>query len=438
MRLPGGIEDFRLSVHRRRPVSKLRGDYAFALRQTPDAGDTGLPRPIAMLQPVIDLQQPVRWAMTGYVRSAFRVRSFGLEQLQFEPATILAPNHRSDNDVPLLVSTLGPRWTEMVTAGLPWPTFAADDHAFLRGFLAGYPEGLPLTVRRLLWPIRVGGILERHLQCVPVRQPAQMRLVELLRSAPDGPLDGRLPPDLDAALRSRADELRLSPPVRAADVLEGRFADLLWTLVDRDRTSPCEEIWRSHLRAAVGDFRRLAAALRSGGLVVIFPEGELPPEGQVGPLRPGLPSLVRRGRARLVQPVAISYDPLAPGRVRAYISVAAPVVTSPAPDPPAGAAPPASLDDRVTDAMRRAIPLTARQIAAAVLRDGGSSRSLQRTGAEWVARAKADARPIEPDLLGGRRRPVLAPAFARARRRGGADGLITALAPELQNANAVP
>jgi hypothetical protein len=54
------------------------------------------------------------------VRASFRVRSFGLEQLQLSPSTILAPDHRSDNDVPLLVSTLGPRWTEMDAAGLLW------------------------------------------------------------------------------------------------------------------------------------------------------------------------------------------------------------------------------------------------------------------------------------------------------------------------------
>ena len=137
----------------------------------------------------------------------------------------------------------------------------------------------------------------------------------------------------------------------------------------------------------------------------------------------------------MVQPVAISYDPLTTGRVRAYISVAAPIVTSRTPDPPAGATAPAPLDGRVTDALRRAVPLTAGQIAAAVLRDGGSSRALQRAGAEWVARAQAHGRPIEPDLLGGRRRPVLAQAFTRARRRGAADGLIRALAQELRSAN---
>ncbi len=199
-----------------------------------------------MLLRVIDLQRPVRWGMTGYVRSAFRVRSFGLEHLRLEPSMILAPNHRSDNDVPLLVSTLGPLWTEMIASGLPWPTFAADDHALLRGT-----------------------------------------------------------------------------------------------------------------------------------------------DGRVGPLRPGLASLVRRGRAHLVQPV-----------------------------------------------VRRAIPLTAGQIAAAVLRDGGSCGALPRVGAEWIARAQARGRPIEPDLLGPHRRPILAYAFARARRRGGADGLITALAQELHSADA--
>lgn len=62
--------------------------------------------------------------------------------------------------------------------------------------------------------------------------------------------------------------------------------------------------------------------------------------------------------------------------------------------------------------------------------------SMQRAGAEWIARAQARGRRIEPDLLGPRRRPILAYAFTRARRRGGADGLTTALAQELHSADA--
>jgi 1-acyl-sn-glycerol-3-phosphate acyltransferase len=373
---------------------------------------------------VIAVQRMVALAMTAYVRGLFRVRTFGLEQLLLEPSTILAPSHRSDNDVPLLVSALAPRWTEMVAGGLPWPTFAADDHAFFRGFLAGYPADIPLALRRAVWPIRVGGVLERRLQCVPVRLPAQMRLVELLRFAPEEPLDGRLPPGLDAALRRRADELGRPAPTRAGDVLDGAFADLLWTLVERDHTSNCDEIWRAHLRSAVGDFRRLVGTLRSGGVVVIFPEGELSEDGRVGPLQPGLVSLARRGRVRRVQPVAISYDPLTRGRTRAYVSIAVPIEPSPR-----------TLERQVTSALRRAIPLTAGQIAAAVLRDGGSARGLYRAGAEWVRRAEAERRPIEPLLRGHRRRLVLEQAFGQARGRGAEHDLVRRLAQELESAH---
>lgn len=371
------------------------------------------------------LQEIVALGMTGYVRAGFRTRTFGLEHLCLEPSTIIAPNHRSDNDVPLLVSALAASWGTAAADGVPWPTFAADDHAFFRGFLAGYPEGIPLGLRRLLWPIRVGGVLERHLQCVPVRQPAQMRLVELLRRDPDRPLDGQLPRELRDALARRARESGRRAPLRAGDVLNGRYADILWTQLHRDLTRGCEDIWRAHLRAAVGDFRRLVLTLRTGGLVVIFPEGHLMTDGQVGPFAPGLASLTRRGRAVQVQPVAISYDHLTPGRTRAYISVAPPVPAAPG-----------QLEERVTERLRRAIPLTPGQIAATVLQRSGSQDVLQRAGADWIARAQADGRPIEPGLLGRRRRLVLTSAFSQAQRRGRNQTLVATMAHELRTANA--
>ena len=377
-----------------------------------------------MLVRMVALQRTVALGMAGYVRAGFRTRTFGLEHLRLEPATIVAPNHRSDNDVPVLVSALARRWTEAVGADLPWPTFAADDHAFFRGFLAGYPEGIPLGLRRLLWPVRVGGVLERRLQCVPVRRPGRMRLVELLRRDPDRPLDGQLPPEVRDALMRRAGELGRPAPDRAGDVLDGRFADLLWTLLERDLTPGCEDIWRAHVRSAVADFRRLVEALRGGGVVVIFPEGELITDGQLGPMQPGMASLARRGRARLVQPVAISYDRLTPGRTTAYVSVA-----------PAIEAASGHLGDLVTERLRRAIPLTAGQVAATVVRDSGSSRSLARAGAEWVARAEVEGRPIEPALLGSGRALMLRQAFWQARRRGADDEVVRSLARELQTAN---
>lgn len=373
------------------------------------------------------LQQMVALGMTGYVRAGFQTRTFGLEHLSLQPSTIITPNHRSDNDVPLLVSALASRWAAAVAGGGSWPTFAADDHAFFRGFLAGYPEGLPLGLRRLVWPVRVGGVLERHLQCVPVRQPARMRLVELLRRDPDRPLDGQLPPAVRDALARRARELERPMPLRAGEALNGRYADILWTQLDRDLTPGCEDIWRAHLRSAVGDFRRLVTTLRAGGVVVIFPEGRLITDGEVGPFASGFASLARKGRARQVQPVAISYDGLTPGRARAYISVA------PTVQPGSG-----DLDELVTERLRRAFPLTPGQIAGTVLRESGSPRVLQRAGADWIARAQADGRPIEPGLLGRRRRLVLTSAFGQAQRRGPDHPVVASLARELRSANPAP
>lgn len=370
-------------------------------------------------------QRAVAAGMTAYVRFRFRPIVFGLADLRLEPGTIVAPNHRSDNDVPVLVAVLYPHWANAVERGVPWPTFAADDHAFLKGFLGGYPEHLPLWLRRLLWPIRVGGVLERHLQCVPVREPTRMRLVEVLRADPKLALDGQLPSELRAALGRRAAKCGRPPPRRADDVLRGIYADLLWTAVDREQVAHRGDVWREHLRAAVRDFKQLANALRSGGLVVIYPEGELSPDGRIAPLKPGLASLARRGRARLVQPVAMSYDPLAGVRARAYVSVGRAI------DPASG-----RLTDEVADALRRANPLTAGQIVAwQLVRGGASARELDEAAAGWIERAGADERPIEPGLRGPGRRALLRGARRRALRLGPAHPVILRLASELDDAH---
>jgi 1-acyl-sn-glycerol-3-phosphate acyltransferase len=369
---------------------------------------------------MVSAQRAVAAGMTAYVGLRFRLRVFGLEHLRLEPGTIVAGNHRSDNDVPVLVTALYPYWARGVAAGAPWPTFATDDHAFLRGFLGGYPEGIPLWLRQLMWPIRVGGVLETHLQCVPVREPSRMRLVELLRADPEMALDGQLPPELRAALVRRAAERHRPAPLRAGDALRGLYADLLWTPVDRDRVVRHGEVWRQHLRSAVRDFRRLVQTLRSGGLVVIYPEGELSVDGRIGPLKPGLASLARRGRARRVQPLAISYDPLAASRPLAYISVA------PAVEPVPG-----RLTDDVAEALKRATPLTAGQIVAWHL--AGKTSSLGVAAAEWIDRARADGRVIEPALIGPERHATLQRAHRRALRLGPSDPLIRRLAVELDD-----
>jgi 1-acyl-sn-glycerol-3-phosphate acyltransferase len=371
--------------------------------------------------------------MTAYIRAIFRLRVFGSEHLRIEPGQIFAPSHRSDNDVPLLITVLYPTWSEAVGQGAPWPTFAAMIELFLPGFFAGYPVGLPRPVRRALWPYQPGGVLSRHLQCVPVREPGRMRLQELLRHAPQLPLDELLPGEVLDTLSARAAALGRGRPTQGADVLDGAYADLLWTYVERDHAPDPSEAWRAHGRAAVQDFRRLAESLAAGGSVILFPEGQLSSNGDIGQLQPGLGSLARRGNARRVQPVALAYDPLVNGRTRAYVSFAAPI------EPGQGRILPA-----VDRALRAAMPLTAGQLAAtAVLEGDASVAALRRAGEDAIRRAREEGRPMEPALSGaGRERALsgagreraLGEALARARRRGPSDPVIQRLARELASA----
>jgi 1-acyl-sn-glycerol-3-phosphate acyltransferase len=369
-------------------------------------------------------QDPVALGMTAYIRSTFRVRVFGREHLRIEPGQIFAPSHRSDNDVPLLISVLYPTWSAAIARGAPWPTFAAMIELFLPGFFAGYPAGLPLALRRLLWPYQPGDVLERHLQCVPVREPERIRLQELLRHAPQQPLDRLLPAEVFDAFSARAVALGRARPECAADVLDGAYADLLWVLVDRASTPDPDEAWRAHGRSALQDFRRLAAGLAAGASVILFPEGEPSPNGEIGRLQPGLGSLARRGTAQGVQPVALAYDPLVRGRTRAYVTFARAI------EPRSGRLVPA-----VTRALRAATPLTAGQLAAtAVIGGDVSPRGLCRAAGNAIDRAHAEGRPVEPALLGSARERTLTEARVRACRRGAGDRLIQRLARELESA----
>jgi hypothetical protein len=126
-----------------------------------------------------------------------------------------------------------------------------------------------------------------------------------------------------------------------------------------------------------------------------------------------------------VQPVASCYDPLAGPRPRVYASIAQPI----APEP-------GRLIGDVTGALRHATPLTAGQIVAWKLSRGATSpRELDAVASDWIDRARADERPIEPALEGPERRAFLHGAHRRALRGSAADPVIRRLAVELDDAH---
>jgi 1-acyl-sn-glycerol-3-phosphate acyltransferase len=196
------------------------------------------------------------YALTAYARARFRVRPLGA---RFEPAprTLVVSSHRSDNDVPVFVTCIYPQAHGRWNRG-PQLHFAVRDDLFLAGFFAGYPQHLPGFVRRLLWPVSLGSVLERNLPVHPIRSATRMRLVEVLRELEPG-----------------------SDRLRAANARE------LWTAIDPDELD-APEMWSRRRAAALEDFRALVDVVRRGDTLVIFPEGRPSPDGTVGPLTDGV------------------------------------------------------------------------------------------------------------------------------------------------------
>lgn len=355
-----------------------------------------------------DLYDAVAHGMWAYSQAAFRVETLGPTP-ELEPGTVILVTHRRETDVPLVIPPLYFAGRMRADRGRRM-SFAARDDMFLPGFFAGFPPDLPAWARRGLYRIGVARWLPTVL-VYPIRSARVARLGEVVRARPDALLAELVPAETVARFRARAAAAGLSPPHRAGDVLRGDYADLLWHAVSPGDgvLNGLDDFWARRASQAAGDFRALVEILRRPGTLVVFPEGRPSPDGGIGPIRPGIGALLRRGRPVAVQPLALAYDPLVRGRTKVVISLPE-QVPPPAEDVEAG----------LLALMRRSMPLTCGQLVAHRLRAGADAdpAGLVRELAAAVDAARAEGRPVEPALLsaeGCRRR--LAEALSVAPRK---------------------
>jgi hypothetical protein len=347
------------------------------------------------------LYDAVGLGMWTYSNAAFRVVPLGPRRFRLEPRTLIVVTHRRETDVPVICPLLyfGARlWRDRQRR----MAFAARDDMFLPGFFAGFPEGLPKTARRALFPLRVGRFLPR-VEVNPISSASAARAGELVRALPEAPLDELLPAGLADDFRVRSDELGLPAALRGGDVLRGEYADLLWRPVEQADGAGPDGFWERRAARAAADFRRLVEVARERALVV-FPEGRPSPDGEIGPLRRGLSALVRRVRPQAFLLIALAYDPLVRGRTRIVASVRP------------GVEPPEDPETGTLELLKRAMPLTPGQYAAHELLAGRDPTAAGLTEAVDVARS--EERPLDPELLDpARRRARLADARRVAERR---------------------
>jgi 1-acyl-sn-glycerol-3-phosphate acyltransferase len=370
-------------------------------------------RTVPGTQPSDPLYAAVGSGMWAYTRAAFRCRTLFPPGFAVRRGRLLVATHRAESDVPLIGAAVFYD-TAMWRGKTAKLHFAARDDLFERGFFAGFPPALPGWARRLLWRIEAGPYLPLvRVNPLPYPGTNVLRLGTALAAVdPATPLDGLLPPAVAAALAERAAASRLPRPASAADALRGEYADLLWEVYDRTvlAAEPLAPVWRRRAEVGAEQVRRIVEVVGSGEPLLLFPEGKPSPDGSVGPFRPGLRLLVRRGRPEAVQPLAIAYDPLTCGRPFAYLAAGEELA------PPAG-----DVDEAVLAALRRTLPLTCGQIVAAALRgrETISARELDETLADAVAAAQAGGRPVAPELAGTTaRRARLTDALRRLLRDG--------------------
>ena len=354
------------------------------------------------------LYELVGAGMVSYAYLGRRTTVLGTERLRLEPGVVLAPTHLSDEDVPMLAATMygpGRMWRD---AEVTRPAFAVSNDLLLRGYLAGYPRGLPAVLRRALWPLGVGAVMQRWVRCLPVRFADRMRLVEALRSRPDLELTEALTPVRLEALADRAAQLGHPRPRVARDVLSAGYADLLWQDVTRaDLDGPAVEgVWEERLAASTVDVRALIGHVRGGGALVLFPHGTRSPDGAVGPVDPRVARLFHAARPRAVQPIGIAHDPFGPGRARAIVAIGESL------DPPGRR----GGERELLAALRSTVPLTCGLVVAHAL---ASAAAPEPAVEQALERARRDGRPIEPALERDRTRRARVREATRAVERLG-------------------
>jgi hypothetical protein len=353
-----------------------------------------------------DLYDAVAYGMRAYSAAAFRVDVLGPRRLPLEPGTLLVITHRRETDVPIIAPAIYFGTGGHRNRGNRLH-FAARDDMFLPGFFAGFPPALPLRLRRLLYPVGVARWLP-EVNVFPIRSASVARLGEVLAARPDAPLDELVPDAILARFLARASAVGRRRPVHASDLLRGEYADLLWQPISAGNgvLEGLDDFWGRRAAGAARDFRTLLELVRARRTLLVFPEGRPSPDGEIGPIRPGIGALVRRGKPVAVRPLALAYDPLVRGRPRVHLAVGEAVP------------PPAEETERaLLGLLRGTMPLTCGQVVAVALAEGAEADppALERRLVEAVAAAEEEARPVERALAtkeGCRRR--LAEALAAA------------------------
>lgn len=254
-----------------------------------------------------------------YLCAVYRREQQFPPDFRIPPGTLIASNHQRDVDGPMLGNTLVRR--RGLRFQSPLPFFATREDLFQPGILAR------LTVQ---WPAPVSALLGQ----IPLRWFFSLARTEAMRRTREFTLADALHALVDAGLGDRdAASVLNARGCRDTGVVAGEVS------VRRllRRSEPSLHPWwglrrlNPSARAAIsGDFRAtvqrqltyFARRLDEGHCVYFAPEGGISMDGHFARVRAGFIQVSRMARAApWIQPMALGYDALAPGRSRVVIRI---------------------------------------------------------------------------------------------------------------------
>ncbi|MBX5450235.1 hypothetical protein [Thermogemmatispora sp.] len=268
------------------------------------------------------------------VRLFHKVEFHGLEHLPARGPVYFAMAHKRDVDPMIEVPTILARWNwRAVTRDV---LFAIRSDAFAPRFLSRIvPE--PAWFSRLLGLLSLGRFLRfiglRPIENIHLR-PIELWLRNALQSEGDRPAGEILNPAfLQQWARNTGEQEQRLAAAPLSRLLSWHYRSLLRRLSGAEIFQP--EVYRGVKNQVLEELRQqlstLAAWLARGGSLWGAPEGQLSPDGRVGPITAAPHRLLRGGPPETrVVPIAIMYDFMTVRRrKRVFVSLAPTIERAP-------------------------------------------------------------------------------------------------------------
>ncbi|MBN8734764.1 MAG: hypothetical protein J0H27_00685 [Xanthomonadales bacterium] len=341
-----------------------------------------------------------------FLCSAYRREILLPDGFHIAPGTLIASNHQRDVDGPMLGTLLVQR--RGLRFKWPLPFYATREDLFRPGILSRLTVHWPRPLSALLGHVSLAWFFPLG-HAEPMRRVREFTLGEALRALSDA---GCGDEDCASLLNARGRrELAVTPgDARLRDVLDhadARF-EAWWGL--RRLTLPALQKIAPAFHATVSaQLAHFAGRLDRGHCVYYAPEGTISMDGHFDRIRAGFFRLAHAAEAPpWIQPMALSYDSLAPGRSRVVLRIGRHFRAD------------TSLDRRAFDTtLRRSIlslaPITPSHLLARFLSQG-PERFTRHEFTDWLARnlAALHAQGASLDPLWSR---VSIQALARRRLR---------------------